>query len=576
MLIHWIVDGVAVNDDGTPLAELATNRYRAIIPAQGLGTRGHRVKLIPMELWVTPGFEKLGKGSPDVVVIGKLLPEQVNTERYDRLGALVIETIERMKKNGAEIIADINDDYFNDAKRGAYLRKLVTTVDTVTAGSPVMAQMVKRHCDTPIFVVGDPLGSPQHAPLTFRRANGVLSRMMNSLLPKLWPQPRLKLIWYGNAPNWPSMKNWMERLGDLGIDQPLTILVVSKPGIGIENFATDFNARFVPAAMIEFMPWEEDTVWGLVKESHIVLIPSDLNDASKSVKTSNRLTDALQCGRFVVASPVPAYMGYQDCAWLGDDLIEGIRWAISNPSAALDRIRRGQAKVAINCSAEAIAAAWETTFLQVFTSGRPPPENSPIVAKAAPAEIVSSPAKDDAKPVRLNLGCGDKVLEGYVNVDVAPSRRGMRPDVLCDLHDLRAFENDSADEILAVHVVEHFWRWEVLDILKEWGRVLKPGGKMILECPNLISACQTLLSDPENASAGDARGQKSMWVFYGDPSWQDPLMTHRWAYTPNSLAGLMREAGLVDVRQEPAQFKLREPRDMRVVGVKPEAGSSIS
>jgi hypothetical protein len=27
--------------------------------------------------------------------------------------------------------------------------------------------------------------------------------------------------------------------------------------------------------------------------------------------------------------------------------------------------------------------------------------------------------------------------------------------------------------------------------------------------------------------------------------------------------------GLAQVRQEPAQFKLREPRDMRVVGVKP-------
>jgi hypothetical protein len=31
----------------------------------------------------------------------------------------------------------------------------------------------------------------------------------------------------------------------------------------------------------------------------------------------------------------------------------------------------------------------------------------------------------------------------------------------------------------------------------------------------------------------------------------------------------MAEAGLQDLRQEPAQFKLREPRDMRVVGVKP-------
>jgi SAM-dependent methyltransferase len=171
--------------------------------------------------------------------------------------------------------------------------------------------------------------------------------------------------------------------------------------------------------------------------------------------------------------------------------------------------------------------------------------------------------------MKLNLGCGDKILEGYVNVDVAESRRGLKPDVLCDLHELTPFEDASADEILAVHVVEHFWRWEVVDVLKEWVRVLKPGGKMILEAPNLISACQAVLADPETATLPGSEGQRSMWVLYGDPGWRDPLMVHRWGYTPKSLARVMWEAGLRELRQEPAQFKLREPRDMRVTGVKP-------
>jgi len=35
------------------------------------------------------------------------------------------------------------------------------------------------------------------------------------------------------------------------------------------------------------------------------------------------------------------------------------------------------------------------------------------------------------------------------------------------------------------------------------------------------------------------------------------------------LAKVMSEAGLLDLRQEPAEFKLREPRDMRITGVKP-------
>lgn len=55
--------------------------------------------------------------------------------------------------------------------------------------------------------------------------------------------------------------------------------------------------------------------------------------------------------------------------------------------------------------------------------------------------------------------------------------------------------------ILSVHVIEHFWRWEALDVLREWLRVLKPGGVMILECPNLATACAELLKDPDSLPA---------------------------------------------------------------------------
>jgi SAM-dependent methyltransferase len=174
-------------------------------------------------------------------------------------------------------------------------------------------------------------------------------------------------------------------------------------------------------------------------------------------------------------------------------------------------------------------------------------------------------------PLALNLGCGDKILPGYLNVDVAPARAGKAPDVICDIRRLEPFADACADEVLAVHVVEHLWRWEVVGVLREWARVLKPGGRMILECPNLLSACEALLANPAQAAGPGGEGQQTMWVFYGDPAWRDPLMCHRWGYSPQSLAQVMEEAGLVRVRQEPAQFKLREPRDMRLVGEKPPA-----
>ena len=170
--------------------------------------------------------------------------------------------------------------------------------------------------------------------------------------------------------------------------------------------------------------------------------------------------------------------------------------------------------------------------------------------------------------IKLNLGCGDKILPGYINVDVASERAGKKPDVISDIRKL-TFDDNYADEILSVHVIEHFWRWEVFDILKEWIRVLKPGGRLILECPNLQSACEEFLKSPEVKSGPGQEGQRTMWVFYGDPRWQDPLMVHRWGYTPHSLSLLMNEVGLINIKQEAAQYKLKEPRDMRIVGEKP-------
>ena len=172
-------------------------------------------------------------------------------------------------------------------------------------------------------------------------------------------------------------------------------------------------------------------------------------------------------------------------------------------------------------------------------------------------------------PIKLNLGCGDKLLPGYINIDVAVTRRGKSPDLITDIRNLACIPNDFADEVLSVHVIEHFYQWEVEPILREWARVLKPGGKIIVECPNLENAAREFLKNADSAAMGGSDGQRSMWVFYGDPSWRDPLMVHRWGYTPISLAVALNAVGLVNIRRERAVYKLGEPRDMRIVADKP-------
>ena len=156
--------------------------------------------------------------------------------------------------------------------------------------------------------------------------------------------------------------------------------------------------------------------------------------------------------------------------------------------------------------------------------------------------------------MKLNLGCGDKKVEGYTGVDL-----DSRADIVCDIRDLAFCDSNSVDEILSVHVIEHFYKWQVQGLLWEWRRVLKPGGKIILECPNLELACMAFLQG--------APDQFTMWAFYGNPNLKNELHCHHWGWTPTTLSEELKQAGFKDIQSKKAQFKI-PTRDMRVEAIK--------
>jgi len=103
--------------------------------------------------------------------------------------------------------------------------------------------------------------------------------------------------------------------------------------------------------------------------------------------------------------------------------------------------------------------------------------------------------------IKLHLGCGNRLLPDYTNIDFfAPQNLDSNsPEYL--KHDIRTglpYDDDSVDEILAIHVVEHFTRNEWESISKDWARVLKERGKMTLICPDLGYAARMYLQEPGN------------------------------------------------------------------------------
>ena len=85
--------------------------------------------------------------------------------------------------------------------------------------------------------------------------------------------------------------------------------------------------------------------------------------------------------------------------------------------------------------------------------------------------------------MKLNLGCGNDIQSGYINIDF---REGYGR-VIHDLTKRLPYEDGSVEEVRAMDIVEHFDRFKVMHIIKDWCRVLSPEGLMIIQTPDIVN-----------------------------------------------------------------------------------------
>lgn len=84
--------------------------------------------------------------------------------------------------------------------------------------------------------------------------------------------------------------------------------------------------------------------------------------------------------------------------------------------------------------------------------------------------------------LKLNLGCGAKLLDGYTNVD-----KFGEPDIKFDLETFPyPWNSDSVAEIKMHHVLEHLGQQTdvYLKIIQELYRICKPGAKIYITVPH--------------------------------------------------------------------------------------------
>ncbi len=177
--------------------------------------------------------------------------------------------------------------------------------------------------------------------------------------------------------------------------------------------------------------------------------------------------------------------------------------------------------------------------------------------------------------MKLHLGAGHVYLDGWTNCDIAipdysflakdrpdlvqanrttldryyahPYRRdGIVADRLCvaDVFmDARALElpNDSVEEILVVQLLEHFDRREAAEAVREWYRVLQPGGRLVVDTPDLDGLMLEFL-----AEKSEERREYYYRMIFG--SQKNAGAYHKDGYTLAKLAALLSSAGFEEIR----------------------------
>lgn len=155
--------------------------------------------------------------------------------------------------------------------------------------------------------------------------------------------------------------------------------------------------------------------------------------------------------------------------------------------------------------------------------------------------------------VKLHLGCGKKKFRGYINIDNVGT-----PDVWADITAL-PYGLETAEEILAIHVFEHIFPHLAEATLKHWYGILKPGGKLIMEMPDLKKVIAFF-------GMKDAPASHTMFALYGGEQTGRIEDVHKWCWTYSVLEPALTAIGF-KCEEKPALFHIPE-RDFRIEATK--------
>ncbi|KAA0678278.1 class I SAM-dependent methyltransferase [Roseomonas genomospecies 6] len=180
----------------------------------------------------------------------------------------------------------------------------------------------------------------------------------------------------------------------------------------------------------------------------------------------------------------------------------------------------------------------------------------------------------------LNVGCGQRAIsilgsslpaEGWreLRLDIDPK---VDPDIVASMTDMAPVPDGSVDAVWSSHNLEHLDPHEVPVALREFLRVLTPGGTLLLTVPDLQAVARLVAEDRLDETLYESRQGpiRPLDIVYGyGPALAagNRFMAHRNGFTPNLLGRLLQEAGFEPV----AMWRRAQAYELQVKAFRPPA-----
>lgn len=155
------------------------------------------------------------------------------------------------------------------------------------------------------------------------------------------------------------------------------------------------------------------------------------------------------------------------------------------------------------------------------------------------------------------MGSGKRNIPGFIHIDLDDHPH---LDYRHDIADLPMFSGNSVDLIYTSHSFEYFDRQEGASVLKEWCRVLRPGGTLRIAVPDFEAIVKVYLKYKKDLEHKGILGPLfgRMAVKSGK---KEKLIYHKTVYDFKSLKNMLQSVGFKNVRRYDWQKTIHQDYD---------------